>query len=212
MKHEIYNLVKGYAVAAEKVAMTNIVFPQWNEMDLIRDIFRQMVVTKETPDGHLYDEEEYRVVLRIYDGRLKSADMLDVYCWSRADFLKKAKNIKTIGCNSGQGLLNLASLIEEMSLESEKLQVANFFSSLNKDLLYVESKAEMRKVVEVTQELYDSGITRCIDSWQEPDENGNYEFTELNVGDFLVLEEDKQSVYCIRKEAFLATHKLVEEA
>ena len=105
--------------------------------------------------------------------------------------------------------MNLTALLNEMSLESEKLQVANFFSSLNKDLLYVESKAEMRKVVEVTQELYDSGITRCIDSWQEPDKNGNYEFTELNVGDFLVLEEDKQSVYCIRREAFFGTHKLL---
>lgn len=209
MKHEVFNKVRNYAIAAEKMSMVNIVFPQWNEMDVIKDIFRQMVTTKEAPAGHLYDEEEYRVVLRIYDGRLKSSDMMDVYCWSRADFLKKAKNIKTIGCNSGNGLLNLAALLEEMSDEAEKLQVANFFSSLNKDLLYVESAAEQRKVVEVTQELYDSGIARCIDSWVEPDENGNYEFTELNVGDFLVLEEDKECVYCIRREAFLATHKFI---
>lgn len=205
----IYKIYKRYAVTAEKISMVNIVFPEWNEMDIIKDLFRQMVATKEAPEGHLYDEDEYRTVLRIYDGKLKSSDMLDAYCWSRADFQKKAEGIKTIGCNSGQGLLNLSALLTEITEESERLQVANFFSSLNKDLLYVESKAEERKVVEVTQELYDNGLTHCIDSWQEPDENGNYKFTELNVGDFLILEEDKQCVYCIRKEAFLATHKFL---
>ena len=210
MKHELFNKVRNYAVAAEKVAMTNIVFPEWSEMDIIRDIFRQMIKTKEAPNGHLYDEEEYRVVLRIYDGILKSStDMLDAYCWSKADFLNKAEDIEPIGCHTGYGLMNVVRLINGMAYESEKRQLANFFAAMNKDLYKVETKSELRKVVEVTQELYDSGITRCIDSWQQPDENGNYEYTELNVGDFLVLEEDKQTVYCIRREAFLATHKFL---
>lgn len=208
-KNERYFEVKEYAVDVEKIAMVNIVFPQWNEMDLIRDIFRQVVKTKENEDGQLYEEEEYRVVLRIYDGRLKANSMLDVYCWSRADFLNKAKSIKTIGCNSGTGLLNLAKLIEEMTVEAEKLQVANFFSAMNRDLLYVESGAERRKAVEVTQELYDKGLTSCIDSWQSLGENGEYQETQLEVGDYLIIKDDKQAVYCIRREAFLATHKFL---
>lgn len=209
-KHTLYNKLVQLGVNyrnCTKVALINIVFPTWDELDVINKIFNQSVKTKECPTGLVYDEDDYRVVLRIYNGRLyDDNDRPDAYCWSKEDFLKKSKNIQLIGTNSPQAVLNLCSILNTMTNKDEKLKLAGMFSSLNRNLLYIESKAEDRIVVEITKELYDKGITSCIDRWTSPDDKGNYPITNLEIGDYLVIHHEDKTLYRIEKDVFLDTH------
>lgn len=85
----------------KKISLINIVFPNWDELDIINDMFRQVIKTKECTEGFLYNEANYRVVLRIYNGRLyDDSNMVDSYCWSNKDFLSKSKKVQSIGINS----------------------------------------------------------------------------------------------------------------
>lgn len=79
---------------------------------------------------------------------------------------------------------------------------------MKKDLLLVTSAEESRRCVEITPDLYAAGITSCVDEWMEVDSNGEAEETRLNVGDFLIVNEAGNSVYCIRRDEFLETHSL----
>ena len=62
------NILKhGFIRLCQKKEVQNIVFPEWEDMGLLGMMFRQCVCTKEQPDGHIYDENNYQVVLRILD-------------------------------------------------------------------------------------------------------------------------------------------------
>ena len=89
----------------------------------------------------------------------------------------------------------------------ERKMMADMFASLNKDLLLVRTPAEDRICIEVTQELYDAGITYCVDEWMDADADGMAEATQLSVGDFLIVTND--GVYRIEKDVFIETHELV---
>ncbi len=67
---------------------------------------------------------------------------------------------------------------------------------------------EEEQCIEVTQQLYDAGLTDCVDKWMPADEDGYAKLTSLNVGDFLIVEDE--GVYCIRREEFLQTYVLVK--
>ena len=82
------------------------------------------------------------------------------------------------------------------------------FATWKKDLLLVTSNEERRRCVEITPDLYAAGITSCVDEWMEIDSNGEAEETRLNPGDFLIVNEAGNSVYCIRRDEFLETHSL----
>ena len=58
----------------------------------------------------------------------------------------------------------------------------------------------------VTEEMYEQGITYCVDSWMETDENGDAPVTQLLVGDYLIIEGDM--VYRVGHDEFVETHKL----
>ena len=210
-KHEVYNrLVELNAnfQKCTKVSLINIVFPKWNELDIINDIFRQMVKTKEQPKGFVYDENEFRVVFRIYNGKIYDHNNKpDAYCWSIDDFIKKSKNIQSIGINSAEAILNLCSVLNTMSNEDEKKKLASMFSSFNKNLLYIESKEEDRITVEITEDLYNKGIISCIDEWCK-EIGGEYSITQIDIGDFLIINHTDKTVYRIERDAFLATHIL----
>ena len=212
-KHDVYRKLKELNVSytlARKNAMSNIVFPKFDEIGLIGDIFRQDVKTKEQPDGEVYEEDAYRVVWRIYNGKLYNADgRLDVYCWSDEDFNNKATKAVPIGTGSALGIIHLAETLASLNDYRDKIALADMFRRYNEDMLLVDSKSELRSVVEVTDALYKEGITSCIDSWMKPDADGNYAETKLNVGDFLVMNHEKETVYCIVREAFFATHTIV---
>ena len=40
------------------------------------------------------------------------------------------------------------------------------------------------------------------------DDNGEADVTRLNIGDYLIVSQDKERVYCIRHEEFIVTHSL----
>lgn len=67
---------------------------------------------------------------------------------------------------------------------------------------------EKRQCIEVTQELYDAGLTDCVDEWMTVDEDGYAKLTSLNVGDFLIVTN--KGVYRIQREKFLQTYVLGE--
>ena len=193
-----------------KLALANIVFPKWSDTGLMGLIFRQCVSTKEQPVGHIYEEAKFQTVLRVLGGKVLMSGRPDCYCWT-FDKVEKAKNIRAIGINSAEGILSLCSVLSEISDEEEKKMVADMFASLNKDMLLVHTPAEQRSCIEVTQEMYDAGVTACVDNWMEPDENGEAEATMLQVGDFLIVEKNKDGsygVYRVGRDEFLSTHTL----
>lgn len=212
-KHEVYRQLKNLGaspVMAKKHAMSNIVFPKFGELGLYGDAFRQCVKTHEAPDGHIYDENEYRVVWRICNGKLYSEDgFLDIYAWSDEDFKEKATKAVPVGSGSPVGLVNLTDVINSVEKYEDKIRVANEFHRLNMDLLLVHSKEEIRSVVEITETLYKAGITSCIDKWCKEGPDGHFAKTSLEIGDFLVLDHDNEMVYCIKEEPFKATHTIL---
>jgi hypothetical protein len=100
----------------------------------------------------------------------------------------------------------MCEVLATVSNESEKKMLADMFANLKKDLLLVTSPAESRQCIKVTRELYDAGITACVDEWMEADENGMATATMLNVGDYLIVTND--GVYCIRHDEFMETHTI----
>ena len=87
------------------------------------------------------------------------------------------------------------------------------FNLIRADFYLIKVPPQERHCIEVTQELYDAGLTYCINSWIKPDENGEAEEMKLTVGDFLICKpnydgEGYRSVYHVGREEFLATHTI----
>lgn len=194
-----------------KLQMANIIFPKWDDLGLLGMIFRQDIRTKEQPEGHLYDEATYQVVMRIISGRvLMTGGRPDAYTWKSSKVIDNAKDARFIGCNSANAVINLANALNSIADENEKKMFADMFCNLNKDLLLITSPAEQRHCIEITPELYAAGITYCVDEWMETDENGEADITRLNIGDYLIVSANNDSVYCIRHDEFVETHSLAE--
>ncbi len=193
-------------VSCIKMEIGNILLPKWNELDLVHYMFRMCVKTKEAPMGHFYDEAEFTPVLRIVDHTVVDENnQTDNYCWNKAMVAKHIDKAVPIGTSSGAGIVTMSSVIAAVSKQSDRMKLGNFFSYMNKDLLYVCTPEENRMCIPVTQELYDAGLTWCIDEWVNADENGEYAKTILNVGDVLIVSDS--GVYCCRKDVFNKTYK-----
>ncbi len=204
----ILGIAKDQIRDCKKLQMDNIIFPKWDDLGLLGLIFRQDVKTKEQPDGCIYDEATYRVVMRVINGKvLMTGGRPDAYTW-KYQKVENSKNVRFIGCNSAEALINLSGMLETISDVEEKKMFADMFCNMKKDLLLVTSAEESRRCVEITPDLYAAGITSCVDEWMEVDSNGEAEETRLNVGDFLIVNEAGNSVYCIRRDEFLETHSL----
>lgn len=190
-----------------KKQLDNIIFPKWDDLGLLGMIFRQDVCTKEQPEGHVYDEAVYQVVMRIISGRvLMTGGRPDAYTWKHSK-VAEAKNVRFIGTNSAKAVINLADALRSISDEDEKHLFADMFCNWKKDLLLVTTPEEARRCIEITPELYAKGITFCVDEWMKTDENGEANITSLNIGDYLIVSK-KGGVYCIRHDEFLETHSL----
>lgn len=204
----IINTAESMIRPCTKLQLDNIIFPKWNDLGLLGMIFRQDVITKEQPKGHIYDEAIYQVVMRIIAGKvLMTGGRPDSYTWKH-DKVAKAKNVRFIGTNSAEAVINLAVTLMTITSDDEKRLFADMFCNWNKDLLLITSEAEKRTCIEITPELYKAGISFCVDEWMTPDKNGDAEITYLNIGDFLIVSPKKDSVYCIRHDEFLETHSL----
>ena len=193
-----------------KLPTENIVFPKWSDIGLWGEIFSLKVKTKEQPTGCDYDEAKFQVVMRIINGKVHmTGGRPDAYAWkfSKVEpYLQDPKNLRLIGVNSAKAVINLSAVLGTIENEEDRVLFADMFCSINKDLLLIPTNAEERRCIEVTKEFFDKGVTACVDSWMEPDENGDADATQLNIGDFLVMEG--QYLYCIRRDEFLETHKL----
>lgn len=200
----ILNLAASQKKPCIKMEMQNIVFPKWSDIGLLGLMFRQCIITKEQPDGHIYDESTFQPVMRILDGKVLMTGKTDSYAW-KFDKLQKAKGVRAIGATTASGLLTLCEVLNGIPDEHEKSMVADMFASLNKDLMLVTTPAEDRVCIEITKELYEAGVTSCVDEWNAVDANGEAEETILNIGDFLIVTAD--GVYCIRRDEFMTTHK-----
>lgn len=194
-----------------KLPLDNIVFPKWSDLGLLGMIFSQKIKTKEQPFGCDYDEAVYQVVMRVINGKvLMTGGRPDAYTWKQSKVegaLSDISKVRLIGTNSASAVVNLSEVMATIDDPDERMIFADMFCSLNKDLLLVRTEAEGRRCIEVTQDLYELGLTVCVDSWMELDENGEANATLLNVGDFLIVEENGD-VYCIRREEFLETHSI----
>ena len=191
-----------------KLQMDNIIFPKWNDLGLLGMIFRQDVCTKEQPEGYVYDEATYQVVMRIISGRvLMTGGRPDAYTWKHTK-VATSKNVRFIGTNSAEAVINLSTALLSISDDEEKHLFADMFCNLKKDLLLITSPEESRFCIEITPELYAKGITSCVDEWMETDENGEAEITHLNIGDYLIISSNRDRIYCIRHDEFMETHSL----
>lgn len=189
-----------------KLELQNIVFPKWSDLGLLGMMFRQCVATKEQPLGNIYDEAVFQTVLRIIGGKVLMSERPDCYCWKFSKVLENIKNAKVIGSNSAEGLISLCTVLNSVTNEDDKKVLADMFANMKKDLLLVTTPAENRSCIEVTQELYDAGITACVDEWMSTDGNGMASATLLYVGDYLIVTGN--SVYRIGHDEFVETHVL----
>lgn len=198
-------LEEGNVVNCIKLELQNIVFPKWSDLGMLGMMFRQCVATKEQPEGNIYDEAVFQTVLRVLDGKVLMSDRPDCYCW-KSSKVKSAKDVKVVGTNSAEGLISLCSVLNDVTSDSEKKMLADMFANMKKDLLLVTTPAEERRCIEVTREMYDAGITACVDEWMDADEDGMAAATNLCIGDYLIVTCD--GVYRVGRDEFMETHRL----
>lgn len=130
--------------------------------------------------------------------------MLDAYAWTEEEFSSFAEGVQPFGGNSGQGILNMCAIIPTIKNEHDRLMFAHRMAREKRDLLLVTSAESARRCVEVTQELYNLGLVEWIDAWVDPDEDGNYPITRLEVGDRLIQAGNR--FYCVRNKVYLLTY------
>ena len=202
----VRNLADGRIQSWTKVRMDNIVLPDMRQCRLLNAILAQVVKTKEQPTGCSYDSASFRVVLRLLDGKvlLEEGGMPDSYCWKHSK-VEGAKTVKAIGYKTEETASTSEEFLSKLNSSNDQEMVRELLQFVNADFLLVTTDEESRKVLEVTQELYDAGLTAIVDEWMDVDADGNAQETELNVGDFLVVTND--GYYCIRRAEFLITHK-----
>ena len=71
-KHNITELIlsKGKQQSCVKLELNNILFPKWDDLGLLGMMLRQCVKTKEQPEGNIYNEAKFLMVMRIIGGNL----------------------------------------------------------------------------------------------------------------------------------------------
>lgn len=201
------NLGKESIRSCTKQTMANIVMPSLSERGLMAYVFPGMVITKEQPEGCRYGAMSH-TVLRIIGGQLLKGGMADAYSWDAATYAKKAAKTVPIGFGLGATVDSVKwamEIVQTVVDPVERELLIQFFIE-QPSLRLVFSPKEERKCIEVTQDLYDAGLTSIVDEWMPADENGLAEETILKVGDFLIVTDD--GVYCIRRDEFLETHTL----
>lgn len=206
-KNEVTNqiLAMGTKVPCTKLQMDNIVFPKWSDLGLAGMMIRQCVSTKEQPEGNIYDESVFQIVLRIIGGKVLMNGRPDCYCWKHSK-VDNAKNVQLVGTNSATGLINLCGVLDSVTDSREKSMMADMFANLKKDLLLITTPAEKRTCIEVTEDMYHNGIIACVDEWMDVDSNGEAEATWLHIGDYLIVSDS--GVYRVGRDEFMETHVL----
>lgn len=178
-------LEKGIIHPCTKLASNNIIFPNWDDTGLL---------------GQILQQYSGMAVLSLINGKVLVTGRPS-YCWKFGKIT--SDDLMSVGTRSASAILNLCNLLSSSSMQ-EKTLVAGIFANMTEDLLLVTTHAEERHCIEVTQELYDSGITACVDEWMVPDENGEAEATPLQIGDYLIVTTS--GVYRVSRDEFVVTH------
>lgn len=196
-------------VSCKKLKIDNLILPPAEAFgNVLSKIYRQCIRTKEQPDGLIYDESTYRVILRILNGHLYDyQQMTDSYCWKRSKVESLANASIPIGCHSAEALLNLTNYVKTISDEKDQYDFLEIFIKFPQDLLLTTSPEEKRRCILVTEELYNEGLTYVIDEWMTPDSNGLCDVTFLHIGDVLIVTKD--GLYRIGHDEFYTTHELI---
>ena len=209
----ILELAKDQIKTCTKLSTQVIVFPKWSDLGLWSKVFCMKAKTKENPEGCDYDEKKEQIVIRILDGKLyMSNGMPDVYTLEQdkiATWMQTQDII--IGKSSEIAKKNLEKVLRSIKDETEQEELVNMFRLINMDFHMITVPSQKRHCIEITQELYDAGLTYCVNTWIKPDENGEAEEMKLTVGDFLICKpkengEGFRSVYRIGHDEFISTH------
>lgn len=150
------------------------------------------------------DEElRMRILLRFINGRLYNhLGQLDAFAHKWKQYTKNMRKAKPVGFRSKKAKANLETLLDTLLVDSEKDKLVKTLRLFASNLSLCYTAPDWRQVVEVTQEMYDAGLTSIINDWEN--EKSGWAVTQLNVGDYLVITAD--GMYTIRRSEFLETH------
>lgn len=182
-----------------KLPIDNILLPSWNQLGLIGKIYTQAIKTKENPNGQIYDELEYRTVLRILDGKLLINNLLDAYTWSSKRVRDNIGNAYPIGVHDGKSLLNLSKFLSTIRDIKEREEFADMMANSTRDFLVCPTPAEVRKVI-----IVDTTIGKAL-GWTICNEWCEAEDCKLEYGDAIVVSDN--GYYRIGREEFSLTYK-----
>ena len=134
--------------------------------------------------------------------------MADAYAWDAETYKKKAAKSHPVGFGFGASVESVNWAIEVLNTVKDPTErdMLTKFMIEQPSLRLIFSAEEQHRCIEVTQQLFDAGVTECVDEWMQTNDDDMAQATVLNVGDFLIVTED--GVYCVRREEFLETHKL----
>ena len=129
-------------------------------------------------------------------------ERLDTYAWTDEEFDNNlpARKRKVIGFQSEAGREMLQSVIDSLQNPRDKERLENLFKMYTVDFVCGAQLADWRQVVEITQEMYDAGLTSISNDYDNPGDAP----TQLVVGDFLVITE--KGMYRIDRATFVASH------
>lgn len=201
-------ILRNFIIDCTKMRMHNIVWPSWSaaEYEFDRRFNGGHSVYNQEQGIHVY-APSFCPVLRINQrGELINDEgKMDAYAWTEEEFKKFAECVEPFGGDSGRGILNMCEILMSIKNPEHRMWLANRMSREKRDLFLVTSAEEARRCVEVTEELYDMGITEWIDAWVDPSkETGEYPITKLCVGDRLV--QSGNGFYCVRKDIYFLTY------
>lgn len=183
---------KGTIVTATKLQVLTIGLGEVSKLKDVQGTIRHengkvVIVTKEQPEGCVY-EQDRTVVVRVIGDKVLMDGLYDIYA---PDHSKVEKLLS-----------NPISLEEELT--EEQIEELNPVLEAASEIRPSMAPAEHgRRVIIITDEMISEGVTQCYNEW-EPETA-----TKLYPGDvFVVSDENQMTGYRIGKDEFAGTHAL----
>ena len=181
----------GTAVGARKIEVITIGLGLVKDLGDLEGVIwhnadgKTVIVTKEAPEGCIYDDDR-TVVVRVIDGKVLIGGTFDIYAPGEDKIEKLLRK--------SYDLTNLSKQ------QMEELQpLLNVASDVRPAIAPGESG---RRVIVITAEMIAAGVTECYNEW-DPETPCNLEEGDV----FLVSDESKFKGYRIGREEFAGTHQ-----
>lgn len=181
----------GTAVGARKIEVITIGLGLVKDLGDLEGVIwhnadgKTVIVTKEAPEGCIYDDDR-TVVVRVIDGKVLIGGTFDIYAPGEDKIEKLLRkpydltNLSKQQMEELQPLLNVASDVRPAIAPGES----------------------GRRVIVITAEMIEAGVTECYNEW-DPETPCNLEEGDV----FLVSDESKFKGYRIGREEFAGTHQ-----